>query len=113
MGDTGTTGDDAAVVVPALVGRAMPDARRAAVDAGVALTAADPDGPPLPASAWPDPWYVTAQRPAPGLRVRRWSTVAVWFEQRPGGGRGGGDREPRRPRPDSGVAAAATPGEEG
>jgi hypothetical protein len=95
--------DDAAVV-PALVERTVSDARKAAVEAGVAVRAADPDGPPLPASTWPAVWYVTAQRPAAGRRVRRWSTVAVWFEERRGGG--GGDREPRRPRPDPGVPTA-------
>ncbi|MBB4944466.1 hypothetical protein F4556_007399, partial [Kitasatospora gansuensis] len=58
------------VTVPDTVGLTVTDARTVASEAGVALAAADPDGPPVGALTWPGVWVVTAQTPAPGTRMR-------------------------------------------
>jgi len=74
------------VTVPLLTGMTVRDARSAGHVAGVVVTSADLDGPPLGALAWPGTWMVTAQRPIAGSRAERWSTVTIEFEERPGGG---------------------------
>lgn len=70
------------VTVPDVVGLEMRTARKKGNEAGVALGASDPDGPPLGALTWPGRYVVTAQRPAPGTVIRRWGTVVVEFEAR-------------------------------
>ncbi|MGW6707354.1 PASTA domain-containing protein [Streptomyces sp. NPDC054956] len=82
------------VTVPDVVGLAVTEARKVAWDAGVVISAADPDGPPLGALTWPGVWVVTAQHPAPGSRMRRRGSLAIEFEEVPGG-------EPGPPRPPS------------
>jgi beta-lactam-binding protein with PASTA domain len=85
-----------AVVVPDLVGLAVPEARRVATEAGVVPASADPDGPPLAALTWPGRYVVIAQEPAPGAVLLRWDSVVVQVRRDEGGA---GDREPRRPPP--------------
>lgn len=68
--------------VPDLVGMIVWDARRKGHEAGLVVISADPDGPPLGALTWPGTWIVTAQRPVPGTRLRRWDTVVIEFEER-------------------------------
>ncbi|MER5639019.1 hypothetical protein ABT095_18890 [Kitasatospora sp. NPDC002227] len=79
------------VTVPDVVGLAMPRARQVAGEAGVVLAAEDPDGPPLRALTWPGEWVVTAQRPAPGTRMRRRGSVVISFRE----GRPAGEESPR------------------
>ncbi|MGW1165421.1 hypothetical protein ACWD42_08160, partial [Streptomyces sp. NPDC002550] len=50
-------------------------------------------GPATP--TWPGAWVVTARRPTPGSRMRRRGSLAIHFEELPGGD--AGNREPRRP----------------
>lgn len=88
------------VTVPNVVGLTVWDARRVASEAGVVVTAEDPDGPPLGALTWPGVWVVIAQRPAPGSVLQRWGSVVVEF-QKWSGGDDAGDREPRQPLPPS------------
>jgi beta-lactam-binding protein with PASTA domain len=71
------------IAVPNLVGMTVRDARSAGHHSGVVVTSADLDGPPLGALTWPGIWIVTAQRPAAGAYVERWSPVAVEFAERP------------------------------
>jgi hypothetical protein len=85
------------VTVPDVVGLLVTQARSVAHQAGLALAAGDPDGPPLGALTWPGVWVVTAQTPAPGSRMRRWGSMVIDFRELPGGT--AGDREPRRPPP--------------
>lgn len=93
------------VIVPAVVGMTVAEARRIAGDAGVALAQPDPDGPPLGALTWPGVWFVTEQDPSPGSEMYRWDSVRVRF--RPADADGpAGVREPRRPGPDPGVLFA-------
>lgn len=80
------------VPVPDLIGAAWDVAREIGGDAGLWVTAPDPDGPPLAQLGWPG-GVVVAQRPQPGVRVPRGSTLTVWVEQGPGSA---GVREPRR-----------------
>ncbi len=75
----------AQVTVPLLVGMTVPEARNAGHGSGVVVTSADVDGPPLGELTWPGIWMVTAQRPAAGSHVERWSAVVIEFEERPGG----------------------------
>jgi hypothetical protein len=89
------------VVVPDLVGLEVDRARQVATEAGIVAASADQDGPPLAALTWPGRYVVTAQDPAPGAVLLRWDSVVVHV--RPDDG-GAGDREPRRPLPDSLVA---------
>ena len=58
--DTGDARDN--VLVPDLVGLTVAEARRIGHDAGVVVTASDPDGVPLGQLTWPGVWTVTAQR---------------------------------------------------
>jgi len=67
--------------VPDLVGMLVPAARQAGHRAGVVVTSADIDGPPLGALTWPGTWIVTAQQPAPGTRLSRWDRVVIEFEE--------------------------------
>jgi hypothetical protein len=83
------------VVVPDLVGLLVQDAGHEA--AVVVVVAADVDGPPLGALAWPGLWVVTAQDPEPGTEVGKWENVRVTFRRADGGE--AGDREPRLPLP--------------
>jgi hypothetical protein len=81
--------DDAAdaadlVQVPALVGMRVREARATGHTARVVVVSSDLDGPPLGALTWPGIWIVTAQRPAAGSRVPRWSTVVIQFKELPG-----------------------------
>jgi hypothetical protein len=71
--------------VPDLVGMVVREARTVGHRAGVVVTSADLDGPPLGALTWPGTWVVTAQRPAAGTRLTRWDTVVIEFEEIPGG----------------------------
>lgn len=93
------------VTVPDVVGLEMREARRLGGSAGVTLSAADPDGPPLGALTWPGTFVVTAQRPGPGTRIRKWGTVVVDFKPQPPGEESG-DREPRVPQPPLGLLRA-------
>jgi beta-lactam-binding protein with PASTA domain len=81
----------ARVTVPLLTGMTVRQARKVGHDRGVVVTSTDVDGPPLGELTWPGTWVVTAQRPAAGSDVERWSAVAIEFKERPGGG-GAGDR---------------------
>jgi len=76
----------ARVAVPSLVGMTVRAARSVGHDSGVVVASADLDGPPLGTLTWPGTWIVTAQRPAAGSRVERWSVVIIEFKERPGGG---------------------------
>lgn len=67
--------------MPDLVGMVVREARTVGHRAGVVVTSADMDGPPLGALTWPGTWVVTAQRPAPGTRLARWDTVVIEFEE--------------------------------
>ncbi|APU15758.1 MULTISPECIES: PASTA domain-containing protein [Actinoalloteichus] len=67
--------------VPGLVGRTVPMAIALGHDAGLVVTAADLDGPPLTVLAWPGVWVVTAQEPGPGTLLRRGSIVVVEFQK--------------------------------
>jgi hypothetical protein len=91
--------------VPDVVGLEMRAARKKGSAAGVTLTAADPDGPPLGALTWPGTFIVTGQRPGPGTRIRRWGSVVVDFEPWHRGD-DAGDREPRTPLPPPGALRA-------
>ncbi|MEV4555437.1 PASTA domain-containing protein [Kitasatospora sp. NPDC049285] len=71
------------VTVPDVVGLLVPRARTLARQAGVVITAPDPDGPPLSALTWPGTWRVTAQSPAAGTRMRRRGSLAVECERLP------------------------------
>ena len=82
------------VVVPALVGLTVDDARRVATARGVVPASADADGPPLAALTWPGRYVVTAQEPGPGAVLHRWDSVVVRVRRDDGGA---ADREPRRP----------------
>ena len=70
--------------VPQLVGMLVREARAAGHRAGVVVTSADLDGPPLGALTWPGTWVVTAQRPVAGTRLARWDNVVIEFEELPG-----------------------------
>lgn len=89
--------DPLSVVVPALVGLSITNARGLANSADVVLTSGRLDGPPLGALTWPGNWVVTGQHPSAGTVVERGSWVVITFENRGGGD--AGDREPREPRP--------------
>jgi beta-lactam-binding protein with PASTA domain len=69
----------APIAVPHLIGLTVPTARRAGHEAGLVVTAADPDGPPLGALTWPGTWLVTAQHPAAGTTLERGDTIAIEF----------------------------------
>ncbi|HWO62270.1 MAG TPA: PASTA domain-containing protein, partial [Umezawaea sp.] len=84
--------------MPDLVGLFVHVARSVGHEAGVVVTARDPDGPPLGALTWPGHWLVTGQDPDPGERVPRGAAVAIDFEEYRDGD--AGDREPRRPPPE-------------
>lgn len=71
-----------------LVGMRVQSARETGHRAGVVVVSADIDGPPLGALTWPGVWHVTAQRPAPGTRVRRWDNVVISFTETGGGSAG-------------------------
>ncbi|MGW2645045.1 hypothetical protein ACWC2T_08995 [Streptomyces sp. NPDC001393] len=92
------------VTVPDVVGLIVTRARDVAWEAGLVIAAGDPDGPPVRALTWPGVWVVTAQRPAPGSRMRRRGSLVIDFKELPDGE--SGDREPRRPSPDLDVLAA-------
>ena len=98
-----------AAVVPDLVGLEVAVARELGSEAGVVVTSADLDGPPLGELAWPGAWVVTGQDPGPGTRVGRGAVVRIALVG--GGGSGeAGDREPRLPPPDpDSLTAAAEP----
>ena len=81
MAGGGAPGDVGQVVVPDLVGLAVPEARRKGHEAGLVVVSADPDGTPLGGLTWPGIWTVTAQHPAPGARLGRWDTVVIEFEE--------------------------------
>jgi PASTA domain len=70
--------------VPDLVGMFVREARSVGHRAGVVVTSADLDGPPLGTLTWPGTWVVTAQRPSAGTRLARWDTVVIEFEEVPG-----------------------------
>jgi beta-lactam-binding protein with PASTA domain len=73
----------ARVTVPLLIAMTVREARSAGHKSGVVVTSADADGPPLGARTWPGIWVVTAQRPAAGSQVPRWSTVVIeWAKLR-------------------------------
>jgi len=101
----GGAGEAGQVEVPDLAGMIVADARRKGHEAGLVVVSADPDGPPLAGLSWPGIWVVTAQHPAPGIRLSRWDNVVIEFEELRGG-EGAGDREPRIPLPDPGALAA-------
>lgn len=63
--------------MPDVVGLPFHVGRDIADDAGVTLANPDPDGPPIGALAWPGLFYITSQRPLPGVEVFRWTSVAV------------------------------------
>lgn len=67
------------VTVPDVVGMLFDAGRDEAHKAGVKLANPDPDGPPIAALAWPGPFFIQSQRPAPGTRVRRWDSVPIWL----------------------------------
>jgi len=71
--------------VPDLVGMVVREARSVGHRAGIVVTSADLDGPPLGALTWPGTWVVTAQRPAAGTRAARWDVVVIEFEEIPDG----------------------------
>ena len=100
MTGRGLDADKDVVVVPDLVGLHVHDARDLGHDAGVVVSSAIQDGPPLGALTWPGEWFVTAQSTSPGSRVRRWEVVAIEFIATRGNE--SGVREPRRPHPDPG-----------
>jgi len=85
------------VTVPDVVGLIVTRAREVAWEAGLVIAAGDPDGPPVGALTWPGVWVVTAQRPAPGARMRHRGSLVIEFKELPGGS--AGDREPLRPPP--------------
>ena len=73
----------ARVTVPLLTALTVHEARRVGHESGVVVTSADADGPPLGARTWPGTWIVTAQRPAAGSQVPRWSAVVIeWAKLR-------------------------------
>lgn len=88
------------VRVPDLVGLEVQNARGVGHAAGVVVTSADLDGPPLGTQSWPGLWLVDGQNPHPDEEADRWSTVQISFHQE-GGGKAG-VREPRLPSPDHG-----------
>jgi hypothetical protein len=69
------------IAVPNLVGMTVDDARRAGHHAGLVVVSADLDGTPLGALTWPGIWVVTAQRPEPAVRLKRWDTVVIEFKE--------------------------------
>ncbi|MDH6109362.1 hypothetical protein P3T36_000134 [Kitasatospora sp. MAP12-15] len=73
------------VTVPDIVGLIVTHAREVAWEAGLVIASDDPDGPPVRALTWPGVWVVTAQRPAPGSRMRRRGSLVVEFKELPGG----------------------------
>lgn len=79
------------VVVPNVVGKPTPEARRALYDLGLVASSADPDGEPLGMSG-----VITDQAPESGAKVPAGATVTLWVQR---GGGYGGVREPRRPKP--------------
>jgi hypothetical protein len=87
----GGSSDTGHVEVPDLVGMIVADARRKGHEAGLVVVSADPDGPPLGGLTWLGTWIVTAQHPAPGVRLKRWDNVVIEFEELRGG-EGAGDR---------------------
>ena len=101
----GGPGDAGQVEVPDLVGMIVWEARRKGHQAGLVVVSADPDGPPLGGLTWPGTWFVTAQHPAPGARLRRWDNLVIEFGERRGG-ESAGDREPRIPLPGPGRSGA-------
>jgi len=73
----------ARVTVPLLTALTVREARRVGHNSGVVVTSADADGPPLGTRTWPGTWIVTAQRPAAGSQVPRWSAVVIeWAKLR-------------------------------
>jgi len=93
------------VVVPAVVGLTMTQARTIATQAGVVLAQADPDGPPLGALTWPGEYVVTTQNPGPGARLWRWDSVIVQWSAVDRGD-SAGVREPRWPLPPTATSGA-------
>lgn len=85
----------AKVVVPNLVGMSWDDARLALLAVGLGAVGADPDGPPLAATGWPNV-VVVDQVPEAGAKVALGTSVKLWLER---GGGSAGVREPRRPSP--------------
>jgi len=69
------------VTVPDVVGLIVTEARKVAWEAGVVIAAADPDGPPVGALAWPGVWVVTVQTPGPGARMRRRGSLVIEFRK--------------------------------
>ena len=68
-----------------LIGLRVRQARTAGGEAGVVVVSSDLDGPPLGALTWPGVWIVTAQQPAAGAWVPRWSNVVIQFAEADGG----------------------------
>jgi hypothetical protein len=71
--------DEAAdlIVVPHVVGMPFHIARDLAAEKQLALAGVDPDGPSIGSQAWPGLFYVTAQDPTAGSRLRRWASIRV------------------------------------
>ena len=100
MTGRGLDADKDVVVVPDLVGLHVHDACDLGHKAGVVVSSAAQDGPPLGALTWPGEWFVTAQSISPGSRIRRWGVVAIEFIATRGNE--AGVSEPLRPYPDPG-----------
>jgi len=78
------------VLVPDFTGMQALNAWLRGWDCGLLLAGPDPDGP-----SQLDQGVVSRQRPGPGTKVPRWTSVTVWTARGPEGG----VREPRRPVP--------------
>lgn len=104
MGDRDATH----AIVPDVVGVPFHVGRDVAHRARVALANPDPDGPPIASLAWPGPYVIVRQHPAPGSTIREWGSVAVEVSK-------DGDAydpvaaSPRHPSPTDARAAAAEP----
>lgn len=93
------------MTVPDLVGMEVESAWMHGHDVGVAVSSADPDGPPVHGRGRTGVWFVVAQHPPAGTEVLRWAAVVVDVEE--SGGGDAGDRKPRVPRPDPLLMRAA------
>jgi hypothetical protein len=89
----------ASVTVPDVVGMTWADARHALVERGLVAVGADPDAPPVLDTSTA---LVTDQSPESGARVPPGAPVRLWIDR----GGGSGVREPRKPRPKTGVGRA-------